>query len=47
MREPPCCIKAKVSSSRLSGRGGLGGGGPSGLLKGKVIGFSGTGDLEY
>jgi hypothetical protein len=47
MRESPCCIKAMVSSSRLSGRGGRRGGGPSGLIKGTVMGFSGMGGLEY
>ena len=47
MRVPDCCMKAMMSSSRLSGRAGRGGGGPCGRVNGTVMGFSGIGTLEY
>lgn len=37
-RALPSRIKASVSLSRLAGRGGRGGGGPVGLVKGTVLG---------
>lgn len=47
MRMPLCCMKAMVSQSILSGRGGRSGGGPVGFSKGTVLAFSGIGGLEY
>jgi hypothetical protein len=44
---PLCCMKAMMSSSRLSGRSGRSGGGPLGLVNGTMTGFSGIGRLEY
>jgi hypothetical protein len=42
IRVPDSRMKVNVSSSRLSGRAGRGGGGPARLVKGTMIGFSGT-----
>ena len=46
IRVPLSRMKARVSSSRLSGRGGRGGGGPGRFSKGTVTWSSGMGGLQ-
>ena len=46
IRVPVPRMKASVSSSKLSGRAGRGGGGPARFSKGTVLVFSGMGGLK-